>query len=207
MLSLHGLTHLVCDVFELLEQYVVGTIHYDLGEAGKSTALNVAALRLLDHPEGELLKMSLEELQLLLAVLDTAEDVPLQLAQGLTDDGMQLDCCLVSDLLLETGEDLGDEGDECIFEDLRGHPKLLELLLHLPEVHVIVDLGELTQEHVHALVVGDVGRHELLQLFGGLLLSVHLREFLQRFQQILLELRDIGADERLGPWDGCGLRA
>ena len=75
--------------------------------------------------------MALEELQLFLTVFDATEDVPLQLAQSLTNYWMQLDCGLVPDLLLETAEDLWNEWDEGVFEDLCGHAKLLELLLHL----------------------------------------------------------------------------
>ena len=206
MLSLHDFAHLVCDLFELFEQDVVRAVHYYLCEAGQGSALNVAALRFLDHSESKLLEMALKELQLFLAVLDAPEDVPLQLAQSLANDWVQLDCGLIPDLLLETIEDLRNERDEGIFEDFSGHAELLELLLHLAEVHVIVDLRELVQEHVHALVVCDVGRHELLELLGGFLLSVHFGELLQRFEKILLEFGDVGTDEGLGAGDGGGLR-
>lgn len=70
---------------------------------------------------------------------------------------------------------------------------------------MVVDLCELVQEHVHALVVGDVGRHEVLELLGGFLLGVHFGELLQRFEKILLEFGDVGTDERLGAWNGRGL--
>ena len=115
---------------------------------------------------------------------------------------MQLDCCLVSNLLLEAAEDLWNERDQSIFEDLGSYSELLELLLHLAEVHVVVDLGELVEEHVHALVVGDVRRHQVLELLGCLLLGVYLCELLQRLQEVLLELRDVRAYERLTSRNG-----
>ena len=81
------------------------------------------------------------------------------------------------------------------------HPKLLELLFHLAQVHVIVDLGQLVQEHGHALVVCDVCGHQVLQFLGGLLLRMHLCELLQRLQEVLLELCDGRADKcRRAAW-------
>lgn len=179
LLCLHDVAHFVGDFFKLFEKNVVRAIHNDLGEAGNGAALYVLALGLFNHSKRELLEMSLEQLQLLFAVLDAAEDVPFQLAQSLADDGMQLDGGLIPYLLLEIVENLRNERYQCILEDLRGHAKLLELLFHLPQIHVVVDLGQLVQEHVHALIVRDVGRHELLQLLRCLLLSMHLCKLLQ----------------------------
>lgn len=141
--------------------------------------------------------MPFKQLQLLLSVLDAAENVPLQLAESLTYYGMQLHGRLIPNLFLEVIQDLRNERHECILKDLGGHSELLELFLHLAQVHVIVDLSQLVEKHVHPLIVRDVGRHEALQLLRSLLLGVHLCELLQRLQQILLKFRDIGTNERL----------
>ena len=202
----HDIAHPVRNLFKLFEENVVRAVHDDLGEAGDGTTLDILALCLLDHAEGKFLEVALEELQLLFGVLHAAKDVPFQLAQGLTDDWMQLRSTLILYLLLEAAQNFGNEWHKRIFEDLGRHAKLLELLLHLSQVHVIIDFGQLVEEHVHALVIGDVRRHELLQLLRCLLLGVHLGELLQRLQQVLLELGDGWADER-GAASGHALTA
>lgn len=63
---------------------------------------------------------------------------------------------------------------------------------------MIIDFGQLVEEHVHALVVCDVRRHHLFQLLRCLLLRVHLRELLQRLEKVLLELCHVWTDEGLG---------
>lgn len=162
LLGLNDLAHFIGDLLKLLKEYIVGTVNDDLGQTGNSSTLHVLAFCLFDHAKGKLLEVSLKELKLLLIVFDATEHMPLQLSQSFADDWMQLNRCLILYLLGKAGKYFRNEGDQGVFEYFSGNTKLFELFLHLTQVHVIVDLCQLVEEHVHSLVVRDVRRHELL---------------------------------------------
>lgn len=94
---------------------------------------------------------------------------------------------LLLDSFLETVYDLRDKGYQCVFKDLCGYPKLLDLLLHLRDVHVLVDVGEAAQEGEHSIVVYYVNLHQSLELVTCLLLGMLASEFREDRQQVLFE--------------------
>ena len=195
LLCFYDFAHSIGNFFKFFKKYVIRTIDDDLCEAGNGATLNILTFGFLDHAECKLLEMPFKQLQLLLSVLDATKYVPLELTKSLADHWVQFHRCLVPYFFLEIIQDLGNKRHKCVFKDLSCHTKLFELLFHLTQVHVIIDLSQLVEKHVHSFVVRNVSRHELLELFSSLLLGVHLAELLQRLQQILLEFRDIWAYE------------
>ena len=60
---------------------------------------------------------------------------------------------------MEEVEYFGQERNKRIFKDLSCHAKLLDLLLHLRQIHVLIYIGQRCQEYQHSIVVGDVYFH------------------------------------------------
>lgn len=188
VLAAHDGDHAVGQLVELQEEYLVGAVHDDLGQSTDGTLLHSLVPILLDDFNGEHFEVALERGQLLFLVLDTRQDVPLKLTNGLANTSRYLLLRFIAQFFAKVAEYFGQERHEGFLEDLGSHAKLRNLLLHLVKIHVLVEFTQLRQKMGHALVICDVVRHNFLELLSSLLRRVRLGKLLERFKQALLEL-------------------
>ena len=167
---------------------VVGTVYNNFRQTQDGSRLMNLARRLLQNAERHLQELLFEELLLLGLLFHLVHDVPDELPDRFTDGVVKSVGALFLNPFREIGQHLRDERHKSFLKDLCRNPELFDLLLHLVDFHVLIQLCQQVQEQEHLIVVRDIGGHQFLEFLRTLLHGVDLPELAQDLQKVVLEI-------------------
>jgi len=150
-------------------------------------------LLLLEGRLAGLMELSKDDLELIIAffllsnvlqhvVVHRPHGVCQSLAQSWVD---------IFELLLVELEDFGEERDDFFSEVLAQEPEELDLFFLLRLLHLVIDVRDKSNEHIHPFRVCDLFTHYLFDFFHGVLEGGVVAELGEGLVDGVLELIDV----------------